>query len=161
MAASAGDSSVASLLSLIQSGLPEIKTEWPEHLHVFFRHRESLCQIDGVVLIKNRPLIPPSLRAEVLDLLHQGHQGVTSMALHAEQTIYWPNYKEDIIHRRLSCSGCTSAAPSQPSAPPTPLPIPEYPFQMISTDYFSYRGRSYFVIIDRYSKWIYVYTAKN
>ena len=103
VAASAGDSSVASLLSLIQSGLPENKTQWPEHLHDFFRHRESLSHVDGVILFKNRPLIPPSLRTEVLDLLHQGHQGVTSMALHAEQTVYWPHYKEDIVLLWLHC----------------------------------------------------------
>ena len=83
------------------------------------------------------------------------------MALHAEQTVYWPQYKEDVINRRLSCSGCGTAAPSQPAPPPSPLPSPEYPAHMISVDYFLYSGSSYFVIIDRYSKWISIYTAKN
>ena len=54
-----------------------------------------------------------------------------------------------------------AVAPSQPAAPPTPLPSPEFPFQMISLDYFYYCNSAYFVIIDRYSKWISIYTAKN
>ena len=142
---------MSSLLSLIQSGLPERKTDWPANLQDYYRHRESLSQVDGVIIFSDRPLIPVSLRPEVLDLLHQGHQGVTSMALHAEQTVYWPNYKEDIMNRRLSCSGCTAAAPSQPAAPPSALPSPEFPFQMISADYFSYKGSNYLAVLHRAS----------
>ena len=44
-------------------------------------------------------------------------------------------------------------APSQPSAPPTPLIPPAYPFQCMCADYFQYKGVHYLVVIDRYSNW--------
>jgi hypothetical protein len=102
-----------------------------------------------------------SLRKEVTDLLHQGHQGITAMTGHAEQTVYWPGYNEDIIQRRLACTGCDEVAPSQPAAPPTALPIPEYPFQMVGADYFQHAGKDYFVMVDRYSKWLSIVPAKT
>ena len=127
--ASAKDETVATLLALIQSGAPEQCSQWPESLRDFYTYRDVLTTTGSVVLYKDRPLIPSSLRQEVINLLHQGHQGVTAMASHAGQTVYWPGYNEDIIQRRLSCAGCDKVAPSQPAAPPTTLPVPEYPYQ--------------------------------
>jgi hypothetical protein len=159
--ASAEDKTVAALRTLIQAGAPEQREDWPEALKDFATHREALTITDNVVLFKGRPLIPPALRKEVIDLLHQGHQGITAMTGHAEQTVYWPGYNDDIIRRRLSCTGCDEVAPSQPAAPPTPLPVPEHPFQMIAADYFQYAGNNYFVIVDRYSKWLSIFPAKT
>ena len=34
-----------------------------------------------------------------------------------------------------------------------PLTMPEYPFQCICADYFSYKGVNYLAIVDRYSNW--------
>ena len=60
---------------------------------------------------------------------------------------------------RQDCSICDKIAPSLPHAPPMPLPTPEYPFQMVASDYFELGGRSYFVVVDRYSNWPSVYPA--
>ena len=39
--------------------------------------------------------------------------------------------------------------------------MPEYPFQCICADYFSYKGISYLVIVDRYSNWPIVEKVPN
>ncbi len=44
-------------------------------------------------------------------------------------------------------------APSQPSAPPSHQTLPVYPFQCICSDFFTYKGISYLVSVDRYSNW--------
>ena len=44
-------------------------------------------------------------------------------------------------------------APSQPSEPPIRPDNPDYPFQKIRADYFTYKGKNYLVIVDRYSNW--------
>ena len=104
-------------------------------------------------------MIPKALRQEALEILHSGHQGVTAMTVIASRSIYWPGMSEAILKRRQACASCDRVAPSQVAAPPWPLPQPEFPFEMISTDYFSYAGRSYYVIVDRYSGWLSVYRA--
>ena len=45
----------------------------------------------------------------------------------------------------------------QPSAPPTPLVNPDYPFQCLCIDFFHYKG----VVVDRYSSWPIVGRAAN
>ena len=51
-------------------------------------------------------------------------------------------------------------AKSNPMQPPSELPIPDYPFQMICSDYFSFNGTDYVVIVDRYSNWPMVYRSE-
>ena len=54
---------------------------------------------------------------------------------------------------RANCEHCNRMAPSQPSAPPTPPTLPVYPFQCVCSDFFSYKGMAYLIIVDRYSNW--------
>ena len=42
-------------------------------------------------------------------------------------------------------------APSQPVTPPLSVLMPDYPFQLVATDYFAYGGKLYLVIVERYS----------
>ncbi len=44
-------------------------------------------------------------------------------------------------------------APSQPCAPPSHQTLPVYTFQCICSDFFTYKGISYLVSVDRYSNW--------
>ena len=51
--------------------------------------------------------------------------------------------------------------PSQAALLPTPLTLPEYPFQCICADYFHYKCHTYLVIVDRYSNWPIVERAEG
>jgi len=97
----------------------------------FFTIRHDLSTIDGVILYKDRRVIPPSLRDEVLSAVHAAHQGVSSMTSRAEKSVFWPGITQAINYTRLSCNHCNRAAPSNPSAPPVPPTTPEYPFQCV------------------------------
>ena len=50
---------------------------------------------------------------------------------------------------------------NQPKSPPTELHYPQYPFQKVCADFFSYKGKSYLVVVDRYSNWPIVERAKD
>ena len=158
-AASAADASINAVMNLLDSGDRENCQKWSEDIAEFFMHREKLRVNNGILMYKERIVIPKALRQEALEILHSGHQGVTAMTAIASRSIYWPGMSEAILKRRQACASCDRVAPSQVAAPPWPLPQPEFPFEMISTDYFSYAGRSYYVIVDRYSGWLSVYRA--
>ena len=68
----------------------------------------------------------------------------------AADTIYWPGMNREIVQRRAQCESYDRVAPSLPAGPLAPLPTPEYLFQMLASNYFSYRGHSYFILVDRY-----------
>ena len=88
------------LLNVIESGFPEEKAELSPTLTPFWQFRESLSTVDGIILYKDRILIPQSLRANVKSTLHAAHQGVDSMIARAESSVFWPGITKDIRETR-------------------------------------------------------------
>ena len=146
-------SELHTLTELIDCGFPNHRNEMPEPLRDFFQFRDDLSTSDGIILYKDRVVIPPSLRQDVLSTLHAAHQGTTSMTSRAEASVFWPGISNDINSARYTCNHCNRNAPSNPSAPPTPLQSPTYPFQQVCCDYFQLKGHTYLVLVDRYSNW--------
>ena len=137
----------------ISEGFPPDKKLLRLELREYFQHRDHLTQIDGVPLFKNRVVIPSALRPMVLETLHSAHQGVTGMTLRAQTSVWWPGITPQIRETRDKCRVCNECAPSQPSAPPEPLQLPDYPFQQVAADYFQAGGYHYLVMVDRFSGW--------
>ena len=158
--ASAQDEVVKELMTLIEAGLPEDKSEWPESLKDFHSVKDKITVQNSVILCGERIFIPAELRPEVLEILHSSHGGVSSMSARASDSVWWPGLQSDIERTRKECRSCDVSAPSQPAAPPTPLPSPAYPFEQICADYFSYGGHKYLVIVDRFSNWLTVHQVK-
>ena len=50
-----------------------------EQLSQILKYRDSLYVSDGVVMYRERAVIPVSLRQFVMDILHLAHQGVSGM----------------------------------------------------------------------------------
>jgi len=159
--ASAGDEDIFQLVKLIESGMPEKRDALPPLLRHYHPYRDNLSTVDGVVIYKDRIVIPQSLRQDILTALHSAHQGVTSMTSRAETSVFWPGITSDITSLRNNCNHCNRMAPSQPSAPPVPPVYPLYPFQCVCADYFHHKGTNYLVIVDRYSNWPIVEKATN
>ena len=112
-------------------------------------------------MYKDRVVIPKQLRPNVLETLHSAHQGITKMIARAATSVFWPGITRDIEETRKQCTHCDRMAPSQPAAPPTTLSYPEYPFQKVCADFFTYKGKHYLVLVDRYSNWPIVERSHN
>ena len=102
----ASDANMHQLVSIIENGIPEAINDLPPPLRTYHRFREHLHTLDGVILYKDRIVIPPSLRNDVLAALHSAHQGTSQMTARAESSIFWPGITSDIIDIRLCCSHC-------------------------------------------------------
>lgn len=151
--ATASDEDMFKLVQQIESGISDIRNDLPPSLRDYHQFRNHLSTVDGVIIYKDRIVVPPLLRKDVLTALHSAHQGISSMMSRAETSVFWPGISNDIIKLRNSCNHCNRNAPSQPSAPPTPPIYPLYPFQCVCADFFHYKGGYYLVIVDRYSNW--------
>ncbi|XP_052231018.1 uncharacterized protein K02A2.6-like [Dreissena polymorpha] len=159
--ATSSDENMHQLVEIIEAGVPDTRSDLPISLQSFYGIRDQLSTVDGVVIYKDRLVIPSSLRQTILASLHSTHQCVTSMTSRAEQSVFWPGITADIIDIRKNCTHCNRMAPSQPSSPPTPLVYAEYPFQCICADFFHHKGVNYLVIIDRYSNWPIIEQSTN
>ena len=89
--ATSSDNNMVQLTKLIESGFVQHLDELPEALRPYHQYRSDLSTLDGVVIFKDRIVIPPSLRNIVLDNLHAAYQRTNSMVAHAEYAVF-PNY---------------------------------------------------------------------
>ena len=159
-AVSARDEAMCLLADSIRNGFPNSRMDLPEIIRGFWEARESLRCSDGVILYKDRIVIPSALRKQIVDNLHSAHQGVSSIYLRAQTIVYWPSLTSDLEEARNACRSCHRNAPSQAKLPPTAPEIPTTPFQMIFADYFQLVRKHYLVIGDRLSGWTEVVQAR-
>ena len=159
--ATTSDENFRQLVNLLEEGIPQDCRQMPAELRPFHRLAASLFVIDGVVMMGNRGVIPPILRERILQALHAAHQGVNHMRERAMDSVYWPNITIDIARARDQCVPCNKMAKSNQSQPPMEPAKPDFPFQQIVADYFSLNGKSYLVIVDRYSHWPVVHKAEG
>ena len=143
----------------IVSGAPAHKET--ADISSFLPLRPDLQVLEGVLLYRNRVVVPPSLRACVLEHLHSGHQGVSAMSSRARALVFWPGISRDIQSTRDTCHPCNRNAPSQAATPASESPSPSTPFEMIFADYFEFRGHHYLVAGDRLSGWVEVFRAPH
>ena len=63
-------------------------SEMPTSLAPFWKYKDGLYEVDGVVMYDGRVVIPTSLRDEVSTLLHQAHRGTTQMGNRAVHDVF-------------------------------------------------------------------------
>ena len=110
------------------------------------KYADSMYMNEGVILYKDRVVIPTALRQTALENLHAAHQGVSSMEARASTILFWPGMSDDINRTRAKCTECNINAPSQASLPSVPANTPSTPFEKIFADYFDYAGCHYLAI---------------
>lgn len=68
--ATASDDNMLLLLSTIEDGIPELKNQLPPGIREYHHIRQHLYSSDGVIIYKDRIVIPPSLRPPCLSALY-------------------------------------------------------------------------------------------
>lgn len=132
--ATAGDVVMHKLVTLIEQGLSDEST-LPNDLREYNPYRNDLYMVDGVVVYKERVIVPPNL---INDVLHAAHHSVNSMLARTEASVFWPGITRYIKDTRDRCNDCYRMAPSQPSAPPAPPMPTAYPFQCVCVEITSH-----------------------
>ena len=143
------DTEMKNLTEVIRSGAQE----WPSELSQYNRVRENLSKKDGTVMFKGRIVVPKSLRRKALEIIHGAHQGCQGMLNRASLNLWWPGLSTYIEKKRAECETCTEIAPSQPSMPSIQPERPEYPMQKLCSDIAYFQGKTYLVIVDRFTDW--------
>jgi hypothetical protein len=121
--ATAKDATLQTVLKSLQSGA------WNKDLGLFFSHRNELSFSDGVLLRNNRIVIPRSLQQRVLELAHQGHQGIAKTKARLRTKVWWPGMSTEAETFVKRCQPCLVATePTKPSFTPLkPTTLPKQP----------------------------------
>ena len=107
-----------------------------------FRTGASLTLNDDLLLFNNRIVVPPSLRKEALQAIHEGHQGIVRYRLRAKISVWWPGITQHIAQLIDGYPVCAQCTPLR-REPLMATPLPAHPWQMVGTDLFEHAGHHY------------------
>ena len=109
---------------------------------------------DGLILKGDRIIIPEALRSQILDALHTGYQGETKFLLLARESVFWPGITNDIKQLVKDCDICNKFQPEQPKLPLMQPDLPIRPWEKLGIDIFEFKGLTYLMIVDYYSRFL-------
>ena len=93
------------------------------------------------------------MKLQVLDNIHEGHQGVVKCRELAKTSFWWPGLSREVHDMVKSCKVCAEYR-QQRAEPLMPTPFPERPRQMIGTDLFVLDSLNYLIVVDYFSRCI-------
>ena len=146
------DEKLCHLKEVVYHGWPELFQDYPYDLKDFWNYRKNLSVENGLVLKGHRLIVPESLRAQMLSLVHQGNMGTEKCLLRAKDCMFWPGISKDIKELISNCSTCIKYAKQQPKERLLQYNLPSFPWQGLSSDLFDYNGCQYLLVADYFSK---------
>ena len=150
--AAAKDPTMQLLKNTIYNGWPGYRKQCPKELWDYWNIRCDLVLEDGLILKGDRVVVPESLRAQVLEATHTGHQGETKCLLLARQSIFWPGISGDTRQVVKDCEICNQYQQAQPKLPAMQPDLPTRPWEKLGSDIFQFNGANYLIIVDYYSR---------
>ena len=97
--------------------------------------RNELCITNGLVCRGKRIIVPPTLQHRVVELCHDGHQGVTK-AKSLLRTFCWFPCIDKLVEKQIrQCLPCQSVRPPIHKEPIQPSKLPQGPWQYVEMDF--------------------------
>ena len=112
---------------------------------------------DGVVYFGSRVVIPTCQQARLLEELHFIHIGAVRMKYTVRRYFWWPGITADIDKLANSCSGCRKFRKKPSPNTLCPWPFSRRPMERVHIDFFEFKGRMVLLMIDSFSKKIWLH----
>ena len=93
------------------------------------------------------------MRADVLERLHNAHQGMDRTKRRARQSCYWPGMNNQIENIVNKCKECLKFKPAKMKEELKPRPVPTRPWEKVGSDLFELQRKNFLIITDYYSLW--------
>ena len=154
------DPTLAKVRKFVQQGWPDKEDD--KQMSPYFQRKDELSVEDGCILWGVRVVVPPQLRAQVLDEIHEGHPGINRMKSFARSYVWWPCLNADLENKVKNCIICQTSQKMPAKAPVQPWDWPEKPWTCIHVDHAGpVLGKTLLIIVDAYSKWIDVHIVPS
>lgn len=79
------------------------------------------------------------MRLNVLNKIHQGHQGIVKCRSRARQSVWWPGISREMLDMVKSCRICAGYEVRTPD-PLGTIEFPERPWQFVGIDFWSHEN---------------------
>ena len=109
---------------------------------------------DDVILRQGRLIIPESLQQRVVQLAHEGHQGLSKTKALIREKVWFPGIDSMVENQVKTCHACQVATPDSRREPLRMSNLPSAPWTEVSADFATISKDVYLlVIIDEYSRY--------
>ena len=107
----------------------------------YYAHRHEIVYNYDLLLKGQQIIIPNSMRREIRDLIHQGHQGIQKCKNRARQAVYWPGMNHELTVLVSQCATCINHRNRHQKESLIPHQIPDQPWVKVGTDLFTIYNR--------------------
>ena len=159
--ATAEDQVMQLLQDTVFDGWPNTKAELPVDIRPYWTYRDEVSCVDGLLFKGNKLVVPHALRAQMLDKIHESHQGIVKCKQRARDILFWPGMSAQIEDRVAKCNTCSQYQRAHAKEPMVASETPDRPWAKVGADLFEHKGTTYLLTIDYYSKWIEVDKLDN
>ena len=126
----------------------------------YWNYQDTLSIKNGLLTSGSRIIVPHEMWAEMLQYIHEGHQGRERYLLRARNTVFWPRISYDIQELIERCIICQEHGKSQPIIGIT-QDIPPFPWHTLATDIFYWKRMDFLIVADVFSKYFLVRKLTN
>uniref|UniRef100_A0A0K0FHD6 RNA-directed DNA polymerase n=1 Tax=Strongyloides venezuelensis TaxID=75913 RepID=A0A0K0FHD6_STRVS len=137
---------------------------WPKRtnssIRFYRKYRTMIEEVDEVLYINDRILLPNSLRSKALQEAHEGHMGIINMSRKLRIKYIWHGLDTDVKNFVRLCTACQNVS-NRRLIPDENWPKTIRPMQRIHVDHFYFEGKPYLLLKDVYSGWIEVTSVKS
>ena len=105
----------------------------------------------GLITCGNRIIVPREMRPEMLQYIHEGHQGKERCLLGARNTVFWPKMTYNVQQLIEKCMICKEYEKFQPLIYTT-QELPLFPWHTLATDLFYSKRMDFLIVAYVFSK---------
>ena len=118
--------------------------------------RDEVTVVGRLVMRGMRIVVPLSLRERVLELAHEGHQGIVKTKDRLRSNVWWPSMNAMVERHCKKCLGCQAVTPVTTTPPVKTTTMPTKPWRDLALDLMGPvpTGDNLLVTVDYYSRWI-------
>jgi len=107
------------------------------------------------LLIRGSRIVNPLLlRADILQKIHDGHQGLTKCRNRAKPSVWWPGLSAELQNTVMSCHSCQEQKRAPQKEQLISTPLPNRPLKRKALDLCEHNRNNYLVISDYYSRFL-------
>ena len=131
ISATKSDHSLQQVKKLTMKGWPTNINNVPGPAQTFWKVRDELHMVNGLILARKRLVIPAAMKRVALQAIHEGHMDIDKCKQRGRSCMYWPSMNEDIETLVKECEVSNKFATVNRKEPMIPYQIPSPPWVLI------------------------------
>jgi hypothetical protein len=115
----------------------------------------ELTLVDGLIMRGERIVIPEKLQKQMIQIAHEGHQGIVSTKQMLRAHVWFPGIDAAVEKYVGRCIGCQATTPLNHREPLTMTKLPEGPWERVSMDFVGPLPNKDMILVlwDQYAKY--------